>query len=321
MKSRVLWSVYFFFSCAVVSFSQITLTPMVYSSANGLNASNISIAESKLRNIISQNNMLSSYGGRFVIACKIDPLQSEVYGTKLIRHLGVSFAIGDNATGNCFGTTSMECLGIGNTEEQALSSALRNIKSNKDLNQLIKDSKDKIVDYYDQNGKMILKKAQGLMVSQHWEEALYELSFIPKESKYYDDALSLIEKVSKDYINHTSLSMLNQARALWASNPNSEDNLKEIVALLSQVNSSSECYDEAQSLIKQIGKKMEENTEKEYKDQKEMEEKLFELQKEQIKADAESSKSNSKLLMDIISSFSNSSKKETPSNYKNWLGA
>ena len=246
--------------------AQIMLSPIIDSAINGLTENNVTIAEGRLRSVISSLGMESGYGGRFVLACKVAALQREVSGTKLIQHLEINFAVGDNMSNACFGYTSMEALGIGNTEGQAMTAALKNIKSTPQLKKIIAESKQRIIDYYEKNGPSIIKKAQGLITAQQWEEALYELTAIPEECSCYKQALAMMEKVYETQLNHDAAQILAQAQAMWAADPNPGYTAEEAMRLLGQINTSAACYPQAQALMKKIEARTKAVTDREYRD-------------------------------------------------------
>ena len=251
--------------------AQIMLSPIIDSAINGLTENNVTIAEGRLRSVISSLGMESGYGGRFVLACKVAALQREVSGTKLIQHLEITFAVGDNMANACFGSTSMEAIGIGSSEGQAMTSALKNIKSTPQLKKIVAEAKQRIIDYYEKNGPAIIKKAQGLVTAQQWEEALYELTAIPEECSCYPQALSMMEKVYAAHLNHDAAQILAQAQAMWSADPNPGATAQQAMQLLGQINTSAACYPQAQALMKKIEARVKNVTDREYADAKAME--------------------------------------------------
>ncbi len=256
---------------SVSASSQIMLSPVFDSAINGLNENNVSIVEGRLRNVISSLGMQSGYGGRFVLACKVAALQREVSGTKLIQKLEVSFAIGDNMSNSCFGSTTFECTGIGNTEEQAMTSALKNIRSNAALKNLVAKSKDRIIDYYNQNGPAIILAAKSLITAQKWEEALFQLTAIPEECCCYPEALAMMEKVYSTHLNHEAAQVLSEAQALWSADPNPGPNAERAMSILATINTSAKCYPQAQALMKKIEARVKSVSDQERRNEQEME--------------------------------------------------
>lgn len=251
--------------------AQIMLTPIIDSAIDGLNENNISIAEGRLKSLISSMGMESGYGGRFVLACRVAALQREVSGTKLIQKLEITYAVGDNYNNVCFGSTSLEAIGIGNTEQQAMTSALKNIKANKELKDLVASSKTRIIDYYEKNGPAILQKAKGLITAHKWEEALFELSAIPEECACYREAVSMMETTYTSHINHDAAQVLAEAQAVWSSDPNPGPAAEQAMAILATIDTSAKCYPQAQALMKKIETRVQNVTDKKYNDALELE--------------------------------------------------
>lgn len=246
--------------------AQIMLSPIVDSAIDGLTENNVTIAENRLRNVISSLGLESGYGGRFVLACRVAALQREVSGTKLIQHLEITFAVGDNMANACFGSTSMEAIGIGNTEGQAMTNALKNIKSTPKLKSIIAEARQRIIDYYEQNCGNIIQRAGGLVTAQEWEAALWELTAIPQEVSCYPDALAMMEGVYDAHLNHDARQILNQAQAIWAADPNPGWGAEQAMMLLSQINTSADCYPQAQALMKKIEARVKGVTDRRYND-------------------------------------------------------
>lgn len=251
--------------------AQIMLSPVIDSSINGLNENNVSLLEGRLQNLISSMGMESGYGGRFILACNVAALQREVSGTKMIQHLQVSFAVGDNMSNICFGSTTSECMGMGNTEEQAMTSAIKNIRATKQLKELVASSKARIIDYYEKNGAVIIQKAKGLIAAQKWDEALYELSFVPEECSCYPEVLKMMETTYTSHINHDAAQVLAEAQAVWSADPNPGPAAEQAMAILATIDTSAKCYPQAQALMKKIETRVQSVTDKKYNDALELE--------------------------------------------------
>lgn len=267
---KIIASLFVAASCITAS-AQIMLSPVFDSAIKGLNENNMSIVEGRLRSVISSLGMESGYGGRFVLACKVAALQREVSGTKLIQHLEVTFAVGDNVSNNCFGSTTVECIGIGNTEEQAMTSALKSIKNTAELKKVVASSKQRIIDYYNKNAAAIIQKAKGLITAHQWEEALFELSAIPQECTLYPEAVAMMEKVYAANINHDAQQVLNEAQALWTADPNPGPNAEQAMSILASIDTSAKCYPQAQALMKKIEARVKTVSDQERRNEQEME--------------------------------------------------
>lgn len=293
--------------------AQITLYPVIDSAINGLTENNITIAENRLRNVISSLGMESGYGGRFVLACKVAALQCEVSGTKLIQNLEINFAVGDNMSDVCFGSTSMEVLGIGNTEGQAMTAALKNIKSTQKLKTILTEAKEHIIDYYEKNGPDILHKAQILLAAQQWEEALWELSAIPQEVSCYSQALDMMESIYVAHLNHDARQILNEAQAIWAADPNAGWGAEEAMRLLSQINTNANCYPQAQALMRKIETRVKSVTDKRYND-------AIAMEKARLNATVAVQKARLSCIRDVATAYAKSRPNVIVRNtyYRNW---
>lgn len=181
--------------CSLASSAQITLSPMYDAAESKATDGQKAIVEARLRSVITSMKLVSGYNSRFVLACKTVPLQTEVSGTKMVQQISATFAVGDARTKTCFGTSIVEFTGIGNTEEQALTNALKNIKNSPQLRKLVDKSKQRIIDYYNNNAASIIRKAQTLVSGKQYEQALFELCAIPEDCNLYEQALEMMEKV------------------------------------------------------------------------------------------------------------------------------
>lgn len=251
--------------------AQIWMTPYVDATVKGLNANSMDLVENRLRSIISANNMISGYNTRFILATKINLLEREFTSTapaRLIQHLSVTLAIGDGITGACFGSTSFEVKGIGETEEQAMLSAVRNIpKSNKEIRELVGTARERILSYYEENAASIIAHAKSLESTQEYEAAIAELSAIPQECSYYQEAQSIISRVYQSGLDHDAGQLLLQAQAVWAADPNPGPSAEMAMAILSRIDASAKQYPQAQALMKKIETRVQSFTDKMYNDE------------------------------------------------------
>lgn len=296
--------------------AQIMLSPCFDASIDGLTENNMAIVEGRLRNVISSCGAESGYGGRFVLGCKVAALQREVSGTKMIQSLEVTFTIGDNVANACFGSTSVECSGIGNTEGQAMTSALKNIKSSPQLKRLVTESKQRILDYYEQNGPSIILKARTLITDHNWEGALYELTQVPQECSHYPKALLMMNEVYETHLNHEAQHVLTMAEAMWAANPYPE-NAPAVMAQLSKIEPDAACYPQAQALMKRVETRVKAITERDYADQKAMEKAQLSLEKRRMATEAAIEKARIAACRDVAVAYARR-KVQINNYYRRW---
>ena len=254
---------------AFSGYGQIQLTPYVSATTGGVDSNNSDVIETRLRSLISQMGMESGYGTRFILAVRVNLLDRYMTGgapPRIGQNMQVTFAVGDAESGTCFGSCTQAVKGTGQTEQAAMLAGFRNIKATQELKDLIAQSKQNIINYYDTNGPAIIQKAKGLITAQEWEEALYELSAIPQECACYSQALSLMNQVYQEHINHDAAQVLAEAQAVWSADPNPGPAAEEAMAILSTIDTSAKCYPQAQALMKKIESRVQSVTDQKYKD-------------------------------------------------------
>ena len=254
---------------AFSGYGQIQLTPYVSATTGGVDSNNSDVIETRLRSLISQVGMESGYGTRFVLAVRVNLLDRYMTGgapPRIGQKMQVTFAVGDAESGTCFGSCTQEVRGSGQTEEAAMLAGFRNIKASPELKEIIASAKEKIINYYNQNGPAIIQRAKGLITAQEWEEALYELSAIPQECACYSQALALMNQVYQEHINHDAAQVLAEAQAVWSADPNPGPAAEQAMAILSTIDTSAKCYPQAQALMKKIEARVQNVTDKRYND-------------------------------------------------------
>lgn len=250
--------------------AQIMMTPYVDATVGGLNENNMDLVENRIRSIISSAGMISSYNSRFILGTKINLLEREYLQgapARMIQRLEVTLAIGDGVSGICYGSTTFEVTGIGQTEQLAMTSACRSIpKSNKQITDLVATAKERIIQYYEENAANIIAKAKSLEGTQEYEAAMAELAAIPQECSKYKEALDLIVKISKSSIDQDAACLISEAQAVWSADPNPGPSAELAMEILSQVDPSSKHYPQAKALMQKVEARVKGVTDQRYKD-------------------------------------------------------
>lgn len=234
---------------ATSAIAQIVLTPCIDSSKGGLDQNNVNVLDGNLRTLITKCGLESGYGGRFVLAVNVNLLDKSMTNTapvKVVQKVQITFAIGDSQSGTCYGTTTMECRGMGDTDIQAMLNSFRNIRATPELKSLIANSKSQIIAYYNQNGPAIMAKAKSLVSGQKWEEALCELSFIPQEASCYLEAAKMMNDVYTTHLNHDAAVQFSTAESLAQTDPEGA------LEILGSIDPSSSVAQKAKALTNKI---------------------------------------------------------------------
>lgn len=240
----------------VVSASaQMQLTPVASGTAKGLDQNVSEVIENRLRSIIAANGFTSGTNSRFVLAARFNVLDKQVIPgppTKIVTVLEVTLAVGDGFSNTCFESRSFEVKGAGNSEQRAILSALKSLKTkNPAISELVATAQQRITDYYEKNGASLIAQAKTLITSQEYAKAIDQLSGIPIECSHYKAAVAAMNEAYQKEIDSRAASILMEAQAAWAADQTDASGDK-VVALLSQVDPNSSSYPKAQALIKQV---------------------------------------------------------------------
>lgn len=241
----------------VVSASaQMQLTPVASGTAKGLDQNVSEVIENRLRSIIAANGFTSGTNSRFVLAARFNVLDKQVIPgppTKIVTVLEVTLAVGDGFSNTCFESRSFEVKGAGNSEQRAILSALKSLKTkNPAISELVATAQQRITDYYEKNGASLIAQAKTLITSQEYAKAIDQLAGIPIECSHYKAAVAAMNEAYQKEIDSRAASILMEAEAAWAADQ-TEASGDKVVALVSQIDPNSSSYAKAQALVKQVG--------------------------------------------------------------------
>ena len=260
-------------------YGRITLSTYIERGKTKLPETSYRVLQNKLTNIVTQNGLGSAMGERFIITANCNLLTKDITPTTPPMHaytVEVTLYVGDGIDGKLFATYSTTCKGVGETPDKAYLAALKNIKTNNpDIANFLDEGKTKIIEYYNSQCDFLITNAKAQATLENYDEALYMLMSIPDVCKdCYMRAQSELAGIYKNKIDKECASYLTQARSVWMARGSADearDAAMEASMLLSEINPKAECYDEALTLMKQIGKKMEEIDNREWEFVKRME--------------------------------------------------
>lgn len=236
--------------------AKIQLTPVASGTAQGMDKNVSEIIENRLRSIISANGFTSGTNTRFVLAARFNVLDKQIVPgppTKIVTVLEVTLAVGDGFSNTCFESRSFEIKGLGETEERAIISALKGLKTkNAAIGELVKVATERIREYYETNGAAIISQAKALITAQDYCKAISILSEIPMECSHYPTAVQMISDAYQKEIDSEAATILMEAEAAWAANQTEEVG-ERIIALVTQIDPNSSSYPKAQVLVKKVG--------------------------------------------------------------------
>ena len=201
---------------------------------------------------------------RFFVSARMTPLFKETIPgppANTAVTLSVNLYVGDIAGQKIFMTQNLELRGVGRSEERACINALRGLKpGNAKVRRLVEEGKKKVIDYYNKNFDNIVAKAKQCAAMKQNAEALFYITSIPECCNRYDEASRLALSYYKLYIDNNCRDLAMKARNAWMQSPDAKG-AAEVAFYLNQIDPDAECYDEAESLYKEVKGKMKDDWE------------------------------------------------------------
>jgi hypothetical protein len=188
--------------------------------------------------------------------------------------------------GKMIASTNIEVVSSGASEAQAYINAIRRLNVNdRNIQEMIRLGKEKIMAFYDTNTDAIIKKAQNLAAVNAYEEALFLLISIPECSAHYDKAIAACKPVYQAYIDRECTQNLMAARSLWAASPNARGAAK-AGEFMSMIEPAARCYGEVVALNDEIKKSVGEDWKYEFRnyDRRALESERINVERELINA-------------------------------------
>ena len=238
----------------------------------------------RLTQVITKNGIGNNvYNSRFVLAPNVEVLSKDITATappKIALNLNVTLYIGDGVTGDLFASESIELKGVGTNENKAYMSAIKRLTpKNPNVLSFLETGKQKIIEYYNNNCDLLIKKAASFESQNEYQEALIVLTNVPEVSTCFDKVKSEVESLYKKSIDRDCQQKLNEASAIWAANQDI-DAANEAGALLASVEPEGACYGQVKSLYAKIATRVKDVSDRSWKYQL----KVLDLQKSAIKA-------------------------------------
>ncbi|MDE7126594.1 MAG: hypothetical protein K2O58_01675 [Bacteroidales bacterium] len=191
----------------------------------------------------------------YVTAMTFLESKETVPGTPVMYMLGynVDLYIADAISGRLYANVSFNVKGVGQSEEKAHRNALKKINlSGNDVTDFFSSGHDRIIDYYNNNGKVIISEARTLAEMRDYGQSLYMLSSIPAVCEdIYAEAQKEMLAIYQEYIDYVGEKELMAATALWSSVQSREAALSASVHLV-RIDPSSSSYKPALKLLEKI---------------------------------------------------------------------
>lgn len=256
--------------------------------------------ELKLKQIATNYGMAGTGSNpRFIITASVSITSKDIIAgppQMIAQKMEITLFIGDAIENKIYSNTIISSKGVGTNENKSFIDAIKQINTkNKNIEKFIDEAKAKLISYYNTQCELIIKKSIEFAKIGNYDEALYNLALIPDVCEAcYMNALKQSQIIYKQKIDSECQTNLNQAKAIWASNPNA--NGATIASeYLSDINTNASCYSEVRLLYKAMSDKLindekirqrieEENVRREFELTKQREIQEAELEKQRIQA-------------------------------------
>lgn len=243
-----------------------------------------SLFVNKLGQIITKNGVSDDLNNsRFILVPKVSVITKNITPTappKIALNLDVTLYIADGIGGNLFASESFNLKGVGTNETKAYISAINRLKpGNPAIQNFIEKGKNKIINYYNTNCDLIIRKAGNLEAQKKYEEALFELSLIPESSTCFNKSYKLIRSIFQKVIDRECKIRLNEASGIWAANQDINA-ANEAAEILVEIDPDSSCFSQVKSLFSKISSRVKEVSDRGWTYKL----KVLDLEKDRIKA-------------------------------------
>lgn len=165
--------------------------------------------ESKMLNIASKNGIVG-YGGdpAFVFAALITPLGKDVTTTppvKKVMKYTLNLYVANVVTGDVYGSSSMDLMGIGNSYELAALNAITSFDDNSNIQKMLHEASNKIISWYQNHSKDFISKVSDYITRGDFDKAYALLASVPSEAtECYQYAQKNKSKVYEKYLQKLS---------------------------------------------------------------------------------------------------------------------
>ena len=265
---------------------KIALSVVMPENVDGLNISQISNLQTKISQIVTISGLgASGYNSNFVIYPKFAIYESNIVegGMQNINIVTAELSLFIKQVDNnlLFSTVSKPLKGSGRTKELAITNAISKIPtSDPEFKTFIATGKKRIIQYYETKCMDIIKKSDSYVKMQQYEQALGLLMSVPEEvSSCYNQIQDKAIEAYKAYQTQRCSELIQKAKTTLASN-----NYLGALNILSQIDPSATCFNEAQSLAQNAEGKVNAEEKKQWDFQMKKYNDAVSLEKQRIEA-------------------------------------
>lgn len=271
---------------------RISLTSVVPTQVAGMPPQAQSLLKNKLNEITTKNGLGgSATNPQFILTANVAIISKDITPTAppmIAYNLQITFYVADYVNKVKFSSASVALKGVGQNEEKAYISAIKNINAGSpEIKQAIEQGKTKIIEYFNSKCDFIIKEAKTMADQKKFGEAIFKLTSVPDVCKEcYNKSMDNVKPIYQMYMDDKCNKDLAKARTAWGGTLN-YDGAVQAQSYLSGITPDAKCYGEAQELIKEIKAKVFADQKKEwefalmvYKDGVDMQKQMIDAYKE-----------------------------------------
>lgn len=202
---------------------------------------------------ITAANGIAGYGGdpAFVIAAITNPVKEGITNTipkkNYINYI-LTLYVANIHTGDVFGVLEQEVMGVGESKEQAVINAMQSVSNNEAIAQLLRESSEKIVSWFENNSATFIAEVKNYMRSGAYDKAYGLLASVPEAaSSCFRFAQENMDSVHDMYMIQLSTSYYQRMKDAIAA-ANGEYN-PEVGACLNMIPETSNVYKDAVAMF------------------------------------------------------------------------
>ena len=229
----------------------------------------MSMLQNKMKAMVVQNGYADMAEQRFVLTVSVDVLEKGYNSSgMLMQKMAVTFYIGDVLENKLYATTTLNTMGIGQSDIKVYNMAFQRLSpSAPQIVQMLEQANRQVVDYYTTHYPNLITEINRLVEVGEYDNAIAQLITVPSicQESYKDaqnrcveiykkkmEALAVQQKAKTD---KESLVLIQQAKAVWSSKQDYET-ASQALALLAQIDPEAGCIEQANEFIKTINDKL-----------------------------------------------------------------
>lgn len=225
--------------------------------------------ETKLQSALIVNGYADNgYTERFVLTAKVDITQKDIIPTAPVRvseKMEITLMVGDVVENKLYASVTMQAAAIGTDENKAFINAFRNIKGDDpSIQQMLKEAKEKILEYYTSKCPSIIQRAHELVARQAYNEAIFLLTSVPDICKdCFTQCQQQAGTIYQQKIDSEATVLLEKANMVWTTRQNAQG-ASEVADIICQINPQSRNYSKVLALRSAVEKKLQANAKREW---------------------------------------------------------